>query len=307
MKSPHLPLLLAWLCLTLSTTLSAFDQESLPQLLDIELANEDGTPKEWSIEPLQDNQHVFVDTDIAYTGNSSFCIRSECEDPEKPVITFLTFPRTFAGKILVVSFKYKFTSESKQTMAHLYGGGLKKDLEENTRTFSPVIIKDDTSDWKEAKYYFLLNPNVANIRLVICLYGKGSIHVDDIQLGVPSEEGIIPINEAPAWTPKEWLADKDTELNEASGVHLGELNDFQWQGLEALGQLWAFLKYRHPALTTGQFNWDAELFRILPSIADASSFEERNQLFEDWIELLDTRIPDTYNKAVDTQTSARHP
>lgn len=39
--------------------------------------------------------------------------------------------------------------------------------------------------------------------------------------------------------------------------------------LVALGQLWGFLKYHHPAVAKGDYDWDMELESILPAIMNA--------------------------------------
>ena len=36
-----------------------------------------------------------------------------------------------------------------------------------------------------------------------------------------------------------------------------------------LGKIWGYLKYHHPQVTSGQVQWDYELFRILPAILAA--------------------------------------
>lgn len=34
--------------------------------------------------------------------------------------------------------------------------------------------------------------------------------------------------------------------------------------LIALGQLWGFLKYHHPAVAEGKYDWDMELIKLIP-------------------------------------------
>ena len=44
------------------------------------------------------------------------------------------------------------------------------------------------------------------------------------------------------------------------------------------------LKYYHLLVVIGKYNWDFELFRILPSIANAKDQNERNYLLNRWID-----------------------
>lgn len=48
----------------------------------------------------------------------------------------------------------------------------------------------------------------------------------------------------------------------------------QEKSLIALGQLWGFLKYHHPAISKGNLDWDAELIKIIPSVMNAKKEEE---------------------------------
>ena len=47
--------------------------------------------------------------------------------------------------------------------------------------------------------------------------------------------------------------------------------------LELLGRLWGFLKFHHSEIGKGNYNWDYELFRILPSFLEARNSGERDK------------------------------
>lgn len=50
-----------------------------------------------------------------------------------------------------------------------------------------------------------------------------------------------------------------------------------------LGKVWGFLKYYLPAVAKGNYNWDFELFRMLPKYINTTSKPERDQILQDWI------------------------
>jgi C-terminal processing protease CtpA/Prc len=56
--------------------------------------------------------------------------------------------------------------------------------------------------------------------------------------------------------------------------------------LYVLGKVWGFLKYYHPSVAAGKFDWDAELFKILPKVLESKSSIERDKVLTDWIEKL---------------------
>jgi peptidase S41-like protein len=56
--------------------------------------------------------------------------------------------------------------------------------------------------------------------------------------------------------------------------------------LVILGKVWGFLKYYHPAVASGKYNWDNELLKILPQIIEAKDQSRRNKTLSSWIEKL---------------------
>jgi Peptidase family S41 len=76
------------------------------------------------------------------------------------------------------------------------------------------------------------------------------------------------------------------ELNR-SGVKVDTvLSDQQKENLFVLGKTWGFLKYYHPEVAKGNFNFDSCLFSILPSVLTAQGKPERDQLLLHWINTL---------------------
>ena len=53
--------------------------------------------------------------------------------------------------------------------------------------------------------------------------------------------------------------------------------------LAALGQVWGFLKYFHPAVAAGQRDWDAEFLRQLPAVLACRSADARSRLLSAWV------------------------
>ncbi|GAA4035904.1 hypothetical protein GCM10022409_20910 [Hymenobacter glaciei] len=51
----------------------------------------------------------------------------------------------------------------------------------------------------------------------------------------------------------------------------------------ALGQVWGFLKYFHPAVAVGQRDWDTEFLRQLPAVLACRSVAERSRLLNAWV------------------------
>lgn len=81
-------------------------------------------------------------------------------------------------------------------------------------------------------------------------------------------------------------AEIDNEFDKGSKVEVLISNDEKISDLKILGMVWGFLKYYHPNIAAGDYNWDYELFRILPKIMDAKSTQDRDGILTDWIKSL---------------------
>lgn len=50
-----------------------------------------------------------------------------------------------------------------------------------------------------------------------------------------------------------------------------------------VGKIWGFMKYYHPVIGSGKYNWDKELVDFLPNYVSVKSVEERSDTLESWI------------------------
>lgn len=58
------------------------------------------------------------------------------------------------------------------------------------------------------------------------------------------------------------------------------------QKLTATCKVWGFLKYYHPKVAHGDFNWNQQLFDVLPKIEQAQTKEQFSLVLENWIATL---------------------
>ncbi|WP_078548777.1 hypothetical protein [Litchfieldia alkalitelluris] len=75
----------------------------------------------------------------------------------------------------------------------------------------------------------------------------------------------------------------------------GILNSFQInenlsfeevEDLVLLGKIWGYLKYYHPNVAKGDYDWDAELMKNLPEILHAQNKKQRDDALVKWIDSL---------------------
>lgn len=73
------------------------------------------------------------------------------------------------------------------------------------------------------------------------------------------------------------------EIEKASTIKFPDLSDEVVNNLELLGRVWGFLKYHHPAIAKGNYNWDYELLKFLPGYLALKTDLERDDALVRWI------------------------
>ncbi|SNR83119.1 Peptidase family S41 [Dokdonia pacifica] len=68
-----------------------------------------------------------------------------------------------------------------------------------------------------------------------------------------------------------------------SNITISNLTPERIDNLELLGKIWGFLKYHHPAVAKGTYQWDYELFAFLPKYLKVTT-NDRDQLLLEWID-----------------------
>lgn len=138
-----------------------------------------------------------------------------------------------------------------------------------------------TTDWKKYEIELDLKPSQAK-KIVVggLLVGKGKMWIDNLEVTIDGKQ----LDKVSKKELSE--AEKDTEFKEGSKITLIELNDQKIEDLKILGLVWGFLKYYHPNIASGNYNWDFELFRILPKIIEAKNTNERDEYLTKWINTL---------------------
>ncbi|UCS94812.1 hypothetical protein KZP23_07330 [Echinicola marina] len=136
-----------------------------------------------------------------------------------------------------------------------------------------------TEDWK--KYSISLNyPESAdNIYVGGILTGKGEAWFDDFKLTIDGNN-VQTLKVIEKIAPK---AESDNKFDKGSAIEIANLSPEKVDNLTLLGRVWGFLKYHHPEIAKGNFNWDYELFRFLPDYISSSNELERDQLLVGWM------------------------
>lgn len=139
-----------------------------------------------------------------------------------------------------------------------------------------------TRDWQKYSISLSYPKNGETIIAAGILTGKGEAWFDNFTVTIDGRD-IQGLAEIERNLPR---ALTDKEFDSGSQIDLPELTKEDVNRLELLGRVWGFLKYHHPAIASGNYNWDYELFRFLPGYLATESNEESNQLLVQWIKSL---------------------
>ncbi|MCL1667876.1 S41 family peptidase [Elizabethkingia ursingii] len=255
-------------CLLLSWQTCAQSQNNASSLnLSFE-ETENNIPKGWS--NFGDPKYtITIDHQIKQDGKSSLLIEGSGEYKAIGI----DLPENYNGKSITLS-GYIKTENVSDGFAGLW------------MRIDPKIAFDNmqdrgitgTSEWKKYEVTLSLNPKeTKKIIIGAILTGKGKMWVDNLSVTIDGKD----IKNSTVFTRIIPKAEKDKEFNPGSRITEDMLTKIGIENLKELGLIWGFLKYFHPNTSTGAYNWDYELFRIVPKLAEAP--KNKNIILTDWI------------------------
>lgn len=242
-------------------------------------------PENWSFFGNQVTPHYdSINNVITLTGKESstdqdfFGMRSQLllSDAEHPRIEFEADVRTDTGFFFIESEIKNIAHETEWMTTGNPVNELFQKLNTNGhfRKFSFELNKE---------YAFAKASGGKSVTISIGIKGTGRFRIGSFTLlsekgPVTSDDRIVLLKADSAF--------ENTDYYSSSGVDLLP----KWvttEDLFLLGKTWGFLKYHHPAIRGGNFNWDIELFKFLPRyLKSCARPGERNAALYEWIKCL---------------------
>src|SRR5210317_97396 len=239
-----------------------------------------GFEKQTNINALSDgwfkwgDYKLTIDT-LSYSGQKSGKI-SSIENGQFGSITY-KIPAKYSGKTIELEGYIKIRNVENGFAGLL----LRIDGNGGSLAFDNMQNQDisGTKDWQ--KYSIILDyPEEAEIIYVAgLLNGNGEAWFDDFVLSIDGED-VQTLKEREEAVYK---ASLDKEFDNGSRVEMLNLIPERTASLVLLGRVWGFLKYYHPEIAMGNYNWDYELFRVLPKYLNESNETKREGLLLQWI------------------------
>jgi C-terminal processing protease CtpA/Prc len=136
-----------------------------------------------------------------------------------------------------------------------------------------------TRDWQKYTITLGYPEGAKKIFVAGILQGKGTAWFDDFVVTIDGKD-IQTLKEEKQQLVKAQL---DKAFDEGAAIEMPELDEALVNQLELLGRIWGFLKYHHPEIGKGNYNWDYELFRFLPNYLKTKNKEAQEALLLEWI------------------------
>jgi C-terminal processing protease CtpA/Prc len=221
-----------------------------------------------------------LDSVIKYKGSYSCRIKANATDGKATVATIsYSLPAIYAGSSIRLSGFIKTDSIEEAGTAGLFLriDGANGPLAQDNMKLKKI---NGTRDWKKYSIDLTLPEQAKKVVFGGWLEARaGSVWFDELHLYIEGKELAKTLV---------YKARLDTAFANGSGVKFPALTKDNVRNLQLLGQVWGFLKYHHPSVAAGQYNWDAELFRMLPSYLNTKSNKARDKALIDWIDKLGT-------------------
>ena len=272
-------LLFIILLLSSCKTYSQFDINGSFENLD-----KNREPKGWLVkfsEAQNKAYQISLDSTIKQDGKYSILLEKKGSQSSFGVITH-PITQVFEGR--TIELKAYLKTEGVSTG---YAGLYMRINDENSK----MIAFDNmgtrgvkgTTDWKQ--YSIKLDYNSEEVKTLYIgglLSGDGKAWFDNFEIFIDG----IPITSNELKKLALAKAKTDTAFINSSKIKDFKLDDQTTNNLIATGQFWGFLKYHHPAIAKGDYNWDAELFRLLPTVINAKNNSELSLALEKFLDKL---------------------
>jgi C-terminal processing protease CtpA/Prc len=262
--------------LAFSFVQSACSQAKVTQTLNLDFEqHRNGFPSQWTA--FGDKEYkVYVDSVHKKNGKFSAVIENTGNKKEYRALS-ITLPANYEGKSIRLSGFIKT-----ENVADGYAGLWIR--------IDPQIAFDNmsnrgvtgTTDWAPFEITLPLKPKqTEQIVLGGLLVGKGKMWLDNLKITIDGMELGDP--KIKTFQKEIFAAKADIAFDDGSKITFPTLNQDLIHNLELLGKVWGLMKYHHPEIAKGKYNWDYELFRFLPDYIKVKDKQQRDNLLANWI------------------------
>ena len=237
-------------------------------------------PKGWMKGDFNNLYTLRVDSTVSHSGRYSLLIHKTGKGPDAYISNKFSIPFIFKGDSITISGFLKTAELSGEASIWIEAIGKNNS---SLGFYTAGSTLNGNSEWQKFTITIPFDAyDTESIDMGSSLEGSGKVWLDDLALTVDGKE----IQSAPLYVGRKgyYKAEDDTAFIHGSRIEIKSITDAQLKNLINLGKVWGFLKYHHPEIAKGNYNWDAELFRVMPAVIAAPSTQKANEAIEQWLD-----------------------
>ena len=271
MKKVVLPLLLTFV-LTVFLSVFTYAQQIKSYNVDQQIIK-DGLPAGWFLAESQGYSFT-VERHSRYADKTQLKISSVRDSNGYSGVMMLNIPENLEGKEIAFEGKIKTENIAPDGFAGLFLQLKPKVDVENMESQR----LNGTHDWETFGVRLKLKPKeTRSIAIATYIVGKGTAWFADLSLKIDGKDYTEAL-QYPSINKADTIYNFNSQLKEIS------LTTDNIAKLAHTAQIWGILKYFHPAVTSGKWDMDTELFKFIPSLLASKDQSTTEHLLQEWIQ-----------------------
>lgn len=291
MKKAILPFLLSFV---LNVFLSSFAQAQVIKPYNVsQQLIENGLPANWF--KADSRGYIFtIEKHSKYPDKTQLKISSIPDSNVYSGVLMLNIPENLEGKEIAFEGKIKTENIAPDGFA-----GLFIQLKPNVDIENMESLKlNGTHDWETFGVRLKLKPKeTRSIAIATYIVGKGTAWFEDLALKIDGKDYAEAL-QYPTINKADTIYNFNSQLKEIP------LTTDNITKLTHTAQIWGLLKYFHPAVTSGKWDMDTELFKFIPKLLASKDQGTTEYLLSEWIQHFGPFQPTVGGSAVAKETIA---
>ncbi|MDF2476360.1 MAG: peptidase [Massilibacillus sp.] len=271
MKKVILPFLLSFV---LNVFLSSFAQAQQIKSYNVnQQIIQNGLPANWFL--ADSKGYTFtIEKHSKYPDKTQLKISSISDSNGYSGVLMLNIPENLEGKEIAFEGKIKTENITPDGFAGLFLQLKPKVDVENMES----LKLNGTHDWETFGVKLKLKPKeTRSIAIATYIVGKGTAWFADLSLKIDGKDYTEAL-QYPSINKADTIYNFDSQLKEIA------LTTKNITKLTHTAQIWGMLKYFHPAVTSGKWDMDTELFKFIPSLLASKDQSTTENLLSEWIQ-----------------------
>lgn len=252
------------LLLFFTVTTCAYAQDGLSDFK----VDDHGKLTEWTVSP---DGAVSLDPQMLYNERPSVKFDRRNISVNNASSILRRIPINFDAQVVELRAALRAKNSGPYAGANIF---LRQDMDSKPIEFTnsqPFVTGTHDTDWQQVRISQRLNPRADSLVIGSVLLGPGEAWVNDIQLWVDGE--LLTTFAAGNHTRTKRVADSRDEIPSID-IDWSNISEHTARDISAYIQVWGFLKYFHPDVATGAYDWDREFVEATQALVLGSELND---------------------------------